>query len=316
MDEEFDVDARWPELFAPLDETRRDAVRRALVAAWHEGWEPEREDVENLTAFAGGAIDEEEYLRRLRETVRRATSSAEFEDTAWDEGDGAEGSEEGGANRSAAPVAFDSWESYFYPPPHNATMRNVEGYTNPRALRMFEFGAATSRHVWLALDPTVVSHSHTFDAAYLRGIHRFLFQDVYPWAGEYRTLNMVKAGSTRGFADVEIGEVDDQLDEMSLIIHSTAWACLDRFEFATAAAAVFTHLNYAHPFREGNGRASKVFMDHVADMSRFMLDFSRINPWLWNGASALGCPEIGSYEVDPTVLEPVFREATVFRSSP
>lgn len=36
-----------------------------MASAWHEGWEPNREDVENVTDPAGGAIDDDEYLRNL-----------------------------------------------------------------------------------------------------------------------------------------------------------------------------------------------------------------------------------------------------------
>lgn len=71
MSEKFDVEDRWPELFGQLDDVQRNAVRQSLAAAWHEGWVPHREDVENLIDAARGAIDEAEYLRRVREAARR-----------------------------------------------------------------------------------------------------------------------------------------------------------------------------------------------------------------------------------------------------
>jgi hypothetical protein len=67
----FEVEARWPELFAQLDGTQRRAVVQSLASAWHEGWEPNREDVENLTDEARGAIDGEEYMRRVRQAAER-----------------------------------------------------------------------------------------------------------------------------------------------------------------------------------------------------------------------------------------------------
>lgn len=75
MAEKFDIEERWPELFAQLDANQRNAVRQSLAAAWHEGWVPNREDVENLTDRARGAIDHAEYLRRVREAARRASSA-------------------------------------------------------------------------------------------------------------------------------------------------------------------------------------------------------------------------------------------------
>lgn len=71
-EERFDVEQRWPELFAPVDAAQRRAVIQSLAASWHEGWVPNREDVENLTARAAGKIDQAEYLRRALEKAQRA----------------------------------------------------------------------------------------------------------------------------------------------------------------------------------------------------------------------------------------------------
>jgi hypothetical protein len=71
MAEKLDVEQRWPELFFKLTANQRNAVRQSLASAWHEGWRPNREDVENLTDRARGAIDSSEYRRRAREAARR-----------------------------------------------------------------------------------------------------------------------------------------------------------------------------------------------------------------------------------------------------
>lgn len=67
--ERFDIEERWPELFAQLDDAQRDSVRQSLAIGWHEGFEPTREDVENLTDYARGAIDFDEYMRRADQAV-------------------------------------------------------------------------------------------------------------------------------------------------------------------------------------------------------------------------------------------------------
>ncbi|UWX97347.1 hypothetical protein N2K95_01215 [Arthrobacter zhaoxinii] len=69
--EKFDIEQQWPELFEQLDAIHRHAVVESLAAAWHEGWEPNREDVENLSDRARGAIDGEEYLRRVDAAAER-----------------------------------------------------------------------------------------------------------------------------------------------------------------------------------------------------------------------------------------------------
>lgn len=76
MAERFDVEARWPELFAPLDDAQRRAVVQSLASAWHEGWVPNREDVADLADEARGAITFEEYQRRTIAKAERAAAAA------------------------------------------------------------------------------------------------------------------------------------------------------------------------------------------------------------------------------------------------
>lgn len=71
MSEKLDLEDRWPELFAHLSETQRNAVVESFAAAWHEGWIPNREDVANLADQVSGAIDREEYLRRVDSAAER-----------------------------------------------------------------------------------------------------------------------------------------------------------------------------------------------------------------------------------------------------
>lgn len=74
---QLDVEQRWPELFDGLDEQQRWNVVQSLAAAWHEGWEPNREDVENLTNYVAGRIDHPEYARRAREAVQQMRGSGQ-----------------------------------------------------------------------------------------------------------------------------------------------------------------------------------------------------------------------------------------------
>lgn len=71
MSDHLDIEERWPELFAQLDEDQRWRVVQAFAASWHEGWVPNREDVENLTDLVRGAIDHDEYRRRVDAAAER-----------------------------------------------------------------------------------------------------------------------------------------------------------------------------------------------------------------------------------------------------
>lgn len=69
--EKFDVEERWPELFAQIDAGQRRSVVQSLADIWHEGWVPNREDVADLIDEAQGRISGEEYERRSLAKARR-----------------------------------------------------------------------------------------------------------------------------------------------------------------------------------------------------------------------------------------------------
>lgn len=206
---------------------------------------------------------------------------------------------------------FDTWESYFYPPPDDRTLRNLFDERDPQVLARLEYVETTERQRELMAGEVAIAQ--TYDAAHVRAIHRHLFQDVYEWAGQYRTVNMAK-GVGRGFADVTTGEIDRYLADVQRLVRGTEWSRLEREEFGERAATVFAYLNQAHPFREGNGRTAKVFMEHVAQQSRFTLHYERVPPEMWNQASMLSRPDMFAYEPEPASLVPVFRHIAVERT--
>jgi hypothetical protein len=85
MAEVFDIEQRWPKLFAQLDANQRRSVVQSRASAWHEGWVPNREDVENLTDEARGAIDSEEYMRRVREVAERYRNRSNLQAAAFND---------------------------------------------------------------------------------------------------------------------------------------------------------------------------------------------------------------------------------------
>ena len=213
-------------------------------------------------------------------------------------------------------LRFDSWESYFYPETFdpvtgNGTLKNLLDEHNATVLARREYVRTSVRTHQIGTGAVAIAR--TYDAAHVRAIHGYLFQDVYEGAGQYRTVNITKDIST--FADVRSGQVDRYLADMHRIVSDTPWARLDRDTFAERAASVFAYFNQAHPFREGNGRTGKVLMEHVAELSQFTLDFARVTPEVWNNASMLSGPDLGGYEPVPDSLVPVFRVVAQPRKS-
>ena len=204
-----------------------------------------------------------------------------------------------------------NWAAYFYSEPYQHVMRNIPGIKDPAALSLYEHRVITRRGYELAKNPELIQH--TFDVEHLNAIHRYLFQGVYDWAGEWRTVNMAKGPS--GFANVAGGDlgIDRYLEDAFEKVRSTIWESLNHREFVEAAAAVFAHLNQAHPFREGNGRTSRIFMDHVALLSGFRFDYARAGRRGWNQCSMFSGPDRGYYAVHPEELYELFSLVTVPR---
>ena len=206
-----------------------------------------------------------------------------------------------------------NWAAYFYPEPYQHVMRNIPGIKDPAALSLFEHRIITRRGYELTKNPELIAR--TFDAEHLKAIHRYLFQDVYDWAGEYRTVDMSKGVSA--FASVQDGplSIDRYLDYVFATSRATDWASLNHQEFVEVAAAIFAHLNQAHPFREGNGRATRIFMDHLAARSNFRFDYARAGRRGWHQSSMFSGPDRGYFEVHPEELHQLFSIITVPRDS-
>ncbi|MSS00414.1 cell filamentation protein Fic, partial [Arthrobacter sp. BL-252-APC-1A] len=133
------------------------------------------------------------------------------------------------------------------------------------------------------------------------------------WAGEFRTINIGK--NAAGFANIENGDLDQMLKEVQRAVGQVSWADLNADQFAMSSAALFSFVNHAHPFREGNGRTSKVFMEHVAEQSKFALDFSQVSRDLWNATSEASRPKAERPYLDPLPLVNVFALATKERGN-
>jgi len=142
----------------------------------------------------------------------------------------------------------------------------------------------------------------TFDDRHLRAIHYALFSPLYEWAGELRTYPLSKSGIP--FAEPR--EISTYLDLSRNHIRTVAWDSLGRPEFAAEIATVFAWINTAHPFREGNGRASKVLLSQLAGQAGYYLDYSEVTAAEWNSASMLSMPDLGSFDPVPDTLVPVF----------
>jgi cell filamentation protein len=113
------------------------------------------------------------------------------------------------------------------------------------------------------------------DYAHYRAIHRHLFQDVFDWAGEIRTVRIGKQDSMFCYPENIDREMNGLFGQLQAEDHFRG---LDANGFASKAAHFLAELNAIHPFREGNGRTQNVFLLLLADRAGHPLDFERLDP--------------------------------------
>lgn len=95
-------------------------------------------------------------------------------------------------------------------------------------------------------------------------IHKFLFEDIYPFAGKIRSEDIAK-GSFR-FAKWEY--IEEQLNELLNKLEKDNLKNLNKVNMAKKLAYYMSELNVLHPFREGNGRTIREFIREVAYVNR------------------------------------------------
>jgi cell filamentation protein len=161
----------------------------------------------------------------------------------------------------------DSTDPYLYP--GTDVLKNLRDIRDPNTLSKFEAESTTRRIVQLINSPVQCR----FDTVCLRAIHRHIFQDVYSWAGQFRTVNISKGGHPFAVAAFIEPVLDDVLRKLS------EEACLrgtDPVSFARRAGFYLGEINAVHPFREGNGRTQREFIREMGVQAGFIVDWSRI----------------------------------------
>ncbi len=172
---------------------------------------------------------------------------------------------------------------YCYPPSFTV-LKNKLNIRDARELEFFEREFVIQR-----ISEGVPAGN--FDLAHLRAIHRHLFQDVYEWAGEIRTVEISKDGNQfqlhryieNGMADVH-----------RRLVAANFLRGLSAAEFAQEAGKVLGDVNYVHPFREGNGRTQLLYLEQLADQAGHAINLLRLDRDSWMYASRQA--HFGNYE--------------------
>jgi len=145
------------------------------------------------------------------------------------------------------------------------------------------------------------------DYQHLKNIHHFLFVDVYSWAGKDRYEANITAVFGKGTTHFT------PYDKLPLVSTALFEALKDEAyfngqnldAFAKSAASFMNGLNILHPFREGNGRTQRIFMEYVAKNAGYVLSFHNITAYEMLKASIVGA------QGNIYLMEEIFKKSLV-----
>lgn len=117
------------------------------------------------------------------------------------------------------------------------------------------------------------------DYIHLKDIHAFLFAEVYTWAGKDRYEADIRADFGKG---TTLFTAYDKLPQVSKALfdalkYERFFQNQSRKDFIESSAVFMNGLNILHPFREGNGRVQRIFMEYVAKEAGYSLSFANIS---------------------------------------
>ena len=160
-------------------------------------------------------------------------------------------------------------DPYLYP--NRETLINLFNVTDEATFNIIE-ADYTSLRIKELLDNPIIGD---FGFKHLCEIHRYIFQDIYEWAGKIRIINIEKAEEALSGLSVEYSDVFDIVrhsDSVLVKMNSVDWGTLNNEHKSMTFAESMTELWKVHPFREGNTRAIISFCCDFADKHGFPLD--------------------------------------------
>ncbi len=113
-----------------------------------------------------------------------------------------------------------------------------------------------------------------FGVAHLKKIHKYIFQDVYPFAGKIRLEDITKGHTVFCKSEYIAANLENILTKLK---NENYLSGLDMGEFSKKAAYYLAEINMVHPFREGNGRTIREFIRQLALRNEYIINWSLID---------------------------------------
>jgi len=117
--------------------------------------------------------------------------------------------------------------------------------------------------------------SHLFDLHHLLSVHKYIFGDIYEWAGQTRTIPIIKGENILGGDTVRYShpnEIERDCETVLSELISVNWKIIGVNETAELFTRYIARLWQIHPFREGNTRTIVTFATQFAEANSFRMD--------------------------------------------
>ena len=150
-------------------------------------------------------------------------------------------------------------------------LKNLLRITKDQELKSAEADLSYAKE--LILNETIIARTN--DPTELLSIHKFLFEDIYEWAGTIRTVDITKHSDGNFFLikskiPIALDFIFGELKNENFLKN------LNKETFIKKLSYFYEQLNFIHPFREGNGRTQRVFWNRLALDAGYELDWSKV----------------------------------------
>ncbi|WFC03062.1 Fic/DOC family protein [Lactiplantibacillus pentosus] len=167
------------------------------------------------------------------------------------------------------------WADYLQP---NGTLRNLLGITNAATLQKIEYKISTQQQQALIQNQYRLPNGYQLTGRKIEEmklINAYLLDKIYDWAGHYREVDFNKTANggvtffhpVALFGNAEL-DIQRQLDDYAQLPD-------DREKIAQALGSLVTEINMFHPFREGNGRTTRLFTAVLARQHGFEINYTQ-----------------------------------------
>ena len=156
----------------------------------------------------------------------------------------------------------NQYEGYEYiDPNHQYTYPNSTVLINKQKITNIE-EAYRNEHLFVTrrLADLRLKTIEVYSISDILAIHKYLFQDVYAWAGQFRKVNISKNGNPF----MSIQSFSTAQAYINRLIHTYYQTANSKDEIIKQLAKILDNLNYFHPFREGNGRTQREVIRSLA----------------------------------------------------